>query len=132
MTDDIRLDSWEKYALMGTNSALFCRYDGPAGKVRKLENYRELAGEAVGEVIAAAKAYGVTFPENYKKDYLALFDSLPEDTITSLYRDLKDGKKVEDTETEMILGRMVEMGKKKGVETPCFKEAWERARGIRR
>lgn len=86
VTDDIRLDSWEKYALMGTNSALFCRYDGPAGKVRKLENYRELAGEAVGEVIAAAKAYGVTFPENYKKDYLALFDSLPEDTITSLYR----------------------------------------------
>lgn len=52
---------------MGTNSALFCRCDGPAGKVRKLENYRELAGEAVGEVIAAAKAYGVTFPENYKK-----------------------------------------------------------------
>lgn len=132
VTDDIRLDSWEKYALMGTNSALFCRCGGPAGKVRKLENYRELAGEAVGEVIAAAKAYGVTFPENYKKDYLALFDSLPEDTITSLYRDLKDGKKVEDTETEMILGRMVEMGKKKGVETPCFKEAWERARGIRR
>lgn len=107
---------------MGTNSALFCRCGGPAGKVRKLENYRELAGEAVGEVIAAAKAYGVTFPENYKKDYLALFDSLPEDTITSLYRDLKDGKKVEDTETEMILGRMVEWERKREWKHPVSKK----------
>lgn len=127
VTDDIRLDSWEKYALMGTNSALFCLFDGPAGKVRRQGNYRKIVAEAVEEVITVARAQGVIFPETYKENYLCLFDSLPGDTVTSLYRDLKDGKKTEDTETEMILGRMVKMGKEAGVPVPCFEKAYEKA-----
>lgn len=79
-----------------------------------------------------AKVQGVIIPAAYKEDYLRLFDSLPDDTVTSLYRDLQDGKKVEDTETEMILGRMVDLGKKAGLSVPCFEKpmqwlkAWEK------
>lgn len=125
VTDDIRLDSWEKYALMGSNSAVFCYFDGPAGKVKKQGNYMAVLHEAVGEVMAVAKAKGVTFPETYEEEYVQKFLSFPGDTVTSLYRDLSGGKKAEDTEASMILGRMVEMGKETGVEVPVFHKAWE-------
>lgn len=130
VTDHIRLDSWEKYALMAANSALFCLFDGPAGKVRRQKNYRQVVAETVGEVIAMAKVQGVIIPPAYKEDYLRLFDSLPDDTVTSLYRDLKGGKKVEDTETEMILGRMVDFGKEAGLSVPCFEKAYEMAQSM--
>ena len=86
--------------------------------------------ETVGEVISMAKVQGVIIPPAYKEDYLRLFDSFPDDTVTSLYRDLKDGKKVEDTETEMILGRMVDLGKKAGLSVPCFEKAYAMAQSI--
>ena len=84
----------------------------------------------MGEVIAMAKVQGVIIPPAYKEGYLRLFDSLPDDTVTSLYRDLQDGKKVEDTETEMILGRMVDLGKKAGLSVPCFEKAYEMAKSM--
>ena len=47
---------------------------------------------------------------------------------------MKEEKNTVDERVQFLesLNKLVEMGKKKGVETPCFKEAWERARGIRR
>ena len=78
VTHDIRLDSWEKYALMAANSALFCLFDGPAGKVRRQKNYRQVVAETVGEVIAMAKVQGVIIPPAYKEDYP---DSYPLTTI---------------------------------------------------
>lgn len=125
VTGDIRLDSWEKYALMGSNSAVFCYFDGPAGKVRQQKDYLSILHEAVGEVMAVAKAKGVSFPVEYEENYIRIFRSLPDDTVTSLYRDLSGGKKAEDTEAAMILGRMVDMGKETGVEVPVFRRAWE-------
>lgn len=125
VTDDIRLDSWEKYALMGSNSAVFCYFDGPAGKVKGQKDYMAVLHEAVREVMAVASAKGVTFPETYEEEYVQKFLSFPEDTVTSLYRDLSGGKRAEDTETSMILGRMVEMGKETGVEVPVFHRAFQ-------
>lgn len=127
VTDDICLASWEKYALMGTNSCLFCYFDGPVGKVRSSKEYEAAVHGAEREVISVAKAKGVHFPENYEDFYVHIFESLPEDTITSLYRDLDSGKKADDTEVHMILGRMVEMGKEMGIPVPYFAKAYERA-----
>lgn len=125
VTDDIHLDSWEKYALMGSNSAVFCYFDGPVGKVKAQPDYLSVLHEAVGEVIVVAKANGVMLPETYEKEYVQKFLSFPDDTVTSLYRDLSGSKKAEDTETAMILGRMVEMGTERGVDVPVFRKAWE-------
>ncbi|MGN0954155.1 ketopantoate reductase family protein [Dialister sp.] len=127
VTENIALDSWEKYALMGSNSALFCQFDGPAGKVRNSAEGLKKIHSTVREVIQVAAAKGVRLPKEYEDNFVKLFTSLPEDTVTSLYRDLRSGKKAEDTETEMILGRMVRMGEETGVNVPCFREAYEKA-----
>ena len=129
ITEDIALDSWEKYALMGSNSALFCAFDGNAGEVRSRKDFLPVVHEAVREVIAVAGAEGVCLPESYEEEYVNLFLSLPPDTVTSLYRDLKSGKNMKDTEADMILGNLVQMGKKRGIHVPVFRRVWEWACG---
>lgn len=128
VTEEIRTDSWAKYAIMGSNSAVFCYFDRPAGAVRKEDGFLSVVREAVREVIRAAASEGVFLPKSCEEGYVAAFLSLPEETVTSLYRDLKSGKKAEDTEAEMILGRMVKIGKERGLDIPVFQKAWEWAR----
>ena len=127
VTDDIRLDSWAKYAMMGTNSCLFCYFDGPAGKVKSSPGFEEALHGAIREMISVAAAEGTKLPSDYEDWHVNFFKNIPDDTMTSLYRDLESGKKADDTEVHMILGRMVEMGRETGVPVPYFTKAYERA-----
>lgn len=126
-TEDIALDSWKKYGIMGSNSAIFCYYGKPAGGVKKEEDHLSIVRGAVREVMAVADKKGVHIPEQFEDHFVSYFESLPANIVTSLFRDLSSGKKADDTEALMILGRMVEMGKETGVAVPIFTKAYENA-----
>lgn len=126
-TEDIALDSWKKYGIMGSNSAIFCYYGKPAGGVKEEEDHLKVVRAAVREVMDVAEKKGVQIPSAFEEKFVNYFESLPADTITSLFRDLSSGKKADDTEAHMILGRMVEMGKETGVDVPVFTRAYENA-----
>ena len=51
---------------------------------------------------------------------------MPQDAVTSLYRDLSGGKPAERTELAHIVGRMVEMGREAGVPVPYHAAVYER------
>ncbi len=51
------------------------------------------------------------------------------DAMSSLYRDLSNGKPARETELDHIIGRMVEMGRRTGVPTPYHTIAYERFAG---
>ncbi len=126
LSANILKDSWIKYVLMGSSSALYCYYDGPAGKVKDDPNHEAVLRAIAGAMTAVAAAKGVTLPEDLPDYCVEQFAKVPPDTMTSLYRDLSSGKAAKDTELDHIIGRMVELGKQTGVATPYHQAAYER------
>ena len=123
------MDSWSKYVMMCGNSAVFCYYDGPAGKVREDPQYRKVFDAVTGELLAVAAAKGVALPADTAEKVAAAFSNFPPDAMSSLYRDLSGGKPARETELDHIIGRMVEMGRQTGVPTPYHTIAYERFAG---
>lgn len=126
LTDDILLDSWAKYTMMCTNSVIFCYYDGPASKVRQDPDYEKVMRAVIGDMMAVAAAKGVILPKDTADRHIEIFARVPDDTVTSLYRDLSGGKPANETELDHIIGRMVELGRQTGVPTPYHQAAYER------
>jgi 2-dehydropantoate 2-reductase len=126
LTNDILADSWMKYIMMCSNSTMFCYYDGPAGKVRGDPGHEKVLRAVIGEMIAVAAAKGIALPETTADRCVDVFSKMPPDTVTSLYRDLSGGKPASETELDHIIGRMVELGRETGVETPYHKTVYER------
>ncbi len=126
LSDDILVESWAKYAIMCGNSVVFCRYGGPAGKVREDPDHETALRAVVGELVAVAAAKGVALPADTADRYVDQFAKLPPDTVTSLYRDLSSGKPAERTERDHIIGRMLEFGRQTSVATPYHKAAYDR------
>jgi 2-dehydropantoate 2-reductase len=129
ISDNILVDSWSKYVIMCGNSVMLCCYDGPAGKVHADPQHEKVLRTVTGELIAVAAAKGITLPEDTEEKVVAVFSNLPPDAMSSLYRDLSSGKPANETELDHIIGRMVEMGRDTGVETPYHTIAYERFAG---
>lgn len=126
LSDNMLVDSWTKYVIMCGNSAVFCYYDGPAGKVRSDPGHGAVLRAVAGELLSVAAARGVSLPADMADRYAEQFAKLPPDTVTSLYRDLSGGKPASQTELDHILGRMAELGRQTGVATPYHSAAYER------
>lgn len=126
LSDNMLVDSWTKYVIMCGNSAVFCYYDGPAGKVQSDPGHGTVLRAVADELISVAAAKGVALPAGMADSYVEQFAKLPPDTMTSLYRDLSGGKPASESELDHILGRMVELGRQTGVTTPYHRMAYER------
>ena len=126
VSDNILVDSWAKYVAMCGNSAMFCYYDGPAGKVRENPEHGKVLRGVIGELLAVTAAKGVTLPADTADRWVDFFSKMQPDTMSSLYRDLSSGKPASETELDHIIGRMVEFGRQSGVATPYHKAAYER------
>lgn len=128
VVDDIVLQSWKKFAITGTMGAIFCYYKGDTAFVRSQVGYETVVEKAHQEVVDVAKAYGVTIPPEFIATLIQTFHTMPGTTITSLYRDLLDGKDPRDTELDILLGDLVRKGKNVGVDTPIFAKAYDNFR----
>ena len=126
LSGNIMLDSWLKYIRMCCNSAMFCYYDGPAGKIHEDPNHEKALRSMLAELIAVATAKGVALPADMIDQYVSDFSKLPPDTVSSLYRDLNSGKPANETELHHIIGRMVEFGRQVKVATPYHQTVYER------
>ena len=126
VSDDILLDNWIKYAVMGGFSVVFCWYGAPAGDVQRKPGYQDVVRAVVGEIVSLASAKGVRMPEDIVEKQVEAFSKLRPETVTSLYRDLSDGKSVERTELSHLIGNMIRIGKETGVPTPYHQAVWEK------
>ena len=126
VSDNILTDSWAKYVAMCGNSVMCCYYDGPAGKVREAPDHEKALRAVIGELLAVAAARGVALSGDTADRWVGFFLKMPPDTVTSLYRDLANGKPAHETELDHIIGRMVELGRQTNVATPYHKAAYER------
>lgn len=128
VTDHIVRASWNKYVTMGSNSCVFCWYDGPAGKVLADPGHKKVIRAVIDEMTAVAAAQGVELPASLSDKLIDAFEKMPADTVTSLYRDLRASKDPARTELDHIIGRMVQLGRETGVPVPYHEAAYEKWR----
>ena len=126
LSENILTDSWRKYVRVCSLGVMCCYYDGPMGKVREDPNCETVLRDTIGSMVAVAEAKGVTLPEELSSDIVEAFKNTPPDEVTSLYRDLRSGKPVEQTELHHLVGRMVEMGRELGIPTPYHEAAYKK------
>jgi 2-dehydropantoate 2-reductase len=114
---DINRSMWTKFLFIAPLSGIGAATRVPAGVWRTIPETRELAIQAIDELLAVAKARGVTLAEDAAAQTLARFDALPSDTTSSLQRDVMEGK---PSELDAQLGAVVRMAEAGGIAVPVF------------
>ena len=130
---DILAAMWNKFMFIASISGIGAVTRAPVGVVRSLPETRTLLLRALQEVQAVARARGVSLPQDAVEQRLAFIDSLPAGVLTSMQRDIADGR---PSELESQNGAVVRMGRQAGVPTPvhdflyaCLLPQEKRARG---
>lgn len=117
---DIRLELWRKFLLMATLGSLSAMTRVPLERIRETPATWALAGEAMREVVAVARAEGVGMDEADIERSLALVQSMPGTWKASLAVDLEQGKRLE---AEWLAGTICRLGRKAGIDTPFHRVA---------
>jgi 2-dehydropantoate 2-reductase len=112
---DIRVAMWEKLLFIVTFGTVGAATRSAAGVFRSLPETRALLVAVAGEVLAVAHARGVPLDEAVVGTTLAYIDALPPHAMSSMQRDLADGR---PSELEAQTGSVVRLGRLAGVPTP--------------
>ncbi len=120
---NIMMSIWEKYAMMCGNSCAFIYYDCEAGDIQKDDDKLAFLRGIYEDILRLSKASGVTGLEEMPEKYYQHFLTLPPQTISSLYRDIRDGK--EETEFEWVVGGGYKLAQELGVSVPYMEKVYE-------
>jgi 2-dehydropantoate 2-reductase len=115
VSEDVTAAMWKKLAFIASLGGLNGVTQAPAGVLRGNASTRALLEQAVGEVVAVARARGVALAPDDVSRAMALVDSLPPDGFGSMPRDLFARKR---SELDALSGAVVRMGRDAGVATP--------------
>ncbi len=123
-TENVMVPIWEKYILMCGNSCVFSYFECPAGEVHKDPVKSKFIADVYEELVKLANANGVKVAQDIVERYKATFSRLPKSAITSLYRDIKDGKP--NTEFDAVIGKAYKIAVKYGINAPCITKTYEK------
>ena len=121
---DILVPVWEKFIMMCSNSYIFSYFECSAEHIHASEEKMKFAKDVYAEIYSIAKARGVKVSENLLDRYIEVFKRLPAGSITSLYRNIKDGDK--NTEFNAIIGKAYRFAKESNLSTPCLNAVYEK------
>lgn len=110
-----RAAMWEKLLFIAATSGVGAVAAMPAGQVRSCPETRSLLAEAMGEILALARAQGIPVRDDAVERALAFYDSLAPEVTASMQRDLMAGR---PSELEAQIGVVVRRGMELGVPTP--------------
>jgi 2-dehydropantoate 2-reductase len=130
---DIQAATWEKLLLIASLSGVGAVTRAPIGVLRGVAEARQLLEDAMHEVLDVARARGIPVPDEAVDRTLAFIDSVPPGVMTSMQRDILDGR---PSELDWQNGAVVRLGQEVGVATPThsfiYRSLWPlelRARG---
>src|SRR6185369_5419823 len=89
---DIQVALWTKFLFIASFSGVGAVANAPAGVMRSDPKWRGLMLSAMQEIYAVAHARGVRMPPDSVDKVMAAVDGLPDDTTSSMQRDIAAGK----------------------------------------
>jgi 2-dehydropantoate 2-reductase len=114
IADDIEEELWNKFMAICV-SGLLAVTRSTYGRVRELTETRTMMVDLLNEVYEVASRSGRTLDERSVEKTLALIDSYPYESTSSLTRDVMQGR---PSEIEYQNGAVVRMGRQAGVDVP--------------
>ncbi len=127
-SNDIMVPVWEKYIMMCGNSCVFSYFQCPAGEVHKSPEKTKFINDVYTELYTLAKSMKVNVSDKIVDKYMDVFNRLPDDAITSLYRNIKDGDF--NTEFDAIIGKAHRFAAKANVNAPCIEKTYLKYKDI--
>ncbi|MBM3950098.1 MAG: 2-dehydropantoate 2-reductase [Rhodospirillales bacterium] len=114
-SSDIDAAIWGKFAFLAPLSGITSLARATVGPIRRDPGTRALFERAIAETVAVARARGIALPEDAVARTMAFLDGLPDDMGSSMYYDLRHGKRLE---LPHLSGAVVRLGREAGVATP--------------
>lgn len=108
VSSNVRGEMWEKFLFIVGVSGVSAVTRAPIGVLRTTPETRALLEQVLIEVVAVGQACGIALSEEHKAKILELIDSLPEETVPSMQRDILLGK---PSELDYQTGAVVRMGR---------------------
>ena len=120
-SEDIELDLWTKFALLGGISPVTGLSRQSIGTIMADKDLWELARRSISEVVAVGRAKGIAFAPDVVEETLAINARFKPDAKNSMLLDLEAGKPLEN---EWISGQIVRLGRELGIPTPVHETAY--------
>ena len=115
LPDDVDAAVWMKLLFVVSLGGIGAVTRAPMGVVRSMPETRDLLEKSMHEIRAVAVGKGINLPADIVANTLTFLDGLPAEGLTSLHRDVADGRR---SELEAWTGAVVRLGKDAGVATP--------------
>jgi 2-dehydropantoate 2-reductase len=113
--DDIRVAMWQKFMLISAWSGIGAVTRAPIGVLLQMEETSQLLVEALEEIYQLGLAHNINLPEDSVANTLALLQTLPKNSTTSMQRDIADGL---PSELDVQNDAVVRLAKAVGLQTP--------------
>jgi len=112
---DIQAAVWNKFLFISGFSGVGAVTRAPAGVLRRLPQTRSLMERSMLEIEQVAESRGIRLAGDAVNQALASLDSLPENALASMQRDIMAHR---PSELESQNGAVVRLGREAGIETP--------------
>ncbi|MEM7414406.1 MAG: 2-dehydropantoate 2-reductase [Gemmatimonadota bacterium] len=128
-SDRIDYEIWNKFLFFAPVSGVGSVSRLTIGAFRADPDWRRMLESAIEEVATIADAVGVPLGDDAVERTLQFVDGLPANGTSSLHRDIEEGRA---NELNDLSGRVVELGRELGIDTPTHAEILEslHSRGI--
>lgn len=120
-----------KFSLISPMGAALVYYDARVGDIRKKEGaVRDTYMQLTNEIRDLGRAMGIDLGDGLAEKNLNIGSSMPNDSTTSLHRDVLKGHA---SETEGLIHRVVSLGEKYGLDLPIYRKisGWAKEKGIK-
>ncbi|MFC6719415.1 ketopantoate reductase family protein [Natrialbaceae archaeon GCM10025810] len=115
LSEDVRTEIWNKYALIVAVSGVTAAIRLPMGAIRDVEESWDLFVDLLYEVQDIAAAEGVTVSDDVIEEWIDFARDFERDTYSSLHYDMTHGKRME---LEALQGTVVRKADVHGVDVP--------------
>jgi 2-dehydropantoate 2-reductase len=115
VSDDIRLEIWDKMVFLSTFAGLTSLLRLPIGPIRSDADTRRLLRDGLVEALTVARAAHVDQPAGLAAQILERIDRLPFEMKSSMLHDLEAGRRLE---VAWLSGTLARMGQDLGIATP--------------
>ena len=117
-TPDIQAAMWQKLLFIASFGGVGAVTRVPAGMIRRVSEVIKLVEDAMSEVAAVAGARGIAMATDAVEQGIAFFESLPEEAMASMQRDIMNGH---PSELDAQNGAVVRLGAEAGILTPTHR-----------
>ena len=116
VSDAINVDLWKKFVFLAALAGATSSTRQPLGAILADPDTRALLFNLMREVIAVARAKGVTLPADFLDEQVKFAENAPKTMKASMAHDLERGNRLE---LDWLTGKVAALGRELGVPTPA-------------